>query len=297
MFEALFPFLRRRPDLVIVQGDTSSALAGALAAVAARVPLAHVEAGLRSHDVRHPWPEEEYRRRIDAEADLLFAPTEVAAQNLRREHVPGIIHVTGNTGIDALMQIEAELPPRQLRETGTFRLLVTCHRRENWGIPLAALARALRTLAADPRFRIEIVLHPNPEVARTLEDSLGDIRNVFLSLPCSHRELVEKARDSDLVLSDSGGLQEEAPALGTPLLILRDKTERPEGIATGNSRLIGLEEHRIVTAVRELAHDPAALANMSRRSFPYGDGTAARMIADVVHNWLSQRTGSHLRTG
>ena len=272
-------------------------MAGAMAAVVARVPLAHVEAGLRSHDERHPWPEEEYRRRIDAEADLLFAPTEGAAQNFRREHVPGTIHVTGNTGIDALLQVESELPARQLRESGTFDLLVTCHRRENWGDRLTALARALITLAADPQMRIEVVLHPNPDVARTLEDALGSCGNVFLSLPCSHRELVRKARDSDLVLSDSGGMQEEAPALGTPLLVLRDKTERPEGIAAGNSRLIGLEERTIVTAVRELAADPIALAHMSRRSFPFGDGAAAHRIADAVHQWLSQRTGSRLRAG
>lgn len=297
VFEALFPFLQRRPDLVMVQGDTSSALGGALAAVAARVPLAHVEAGLRSHDVRQPWPEEEYRRRIDAEAELLFAPTETAAQNLRREHVPGTIYLTGNSGIDALLEIESSLPARAVRETGTFHILVTCHRRENWGRGLTSLAKALRELAGDPGLRIELVLHPNPVVVQRLQTELGDLGNVFLSLPCSHFDLVRKMRDCDLVLSDSGGLQEEAPALGTPLLVLREKTERPEGIATGNARLVGLRSDSIVTAVRELAGDAAALANMSKRSFPYGDGTAARKIANAVYDWAEQRLGSRLRVG
>lgn len=297
VFDALFPFLRRRPDLVIVQGDTSSALAGALAAVAAQVPLAHVEAGLRSHDLRQPWPEEEYRRRIDSEADLLFAPTEAAAQNLRREHVGGAIHVTGNSGIDALIEAESRLPARQAREPGAFHILVTCHRRENWGRGLLSLARALRRLAQDTSFVIEIVMHPNPDVASSLQAALGDLQNVFLSLPCSHSELVRRIRDCDLVLSDSGGVQEEAPALGTPLLILREKTERPEGIAAGNSRLVGLDEDTIVTVVRQLAHDQVALARMSKRSFPFGDGTAARTIAGIIQDWLQQRMGSHLRTG
>jgi UDP-N-acetylglucosamine 2-epimerase (non-hydrolysing) len=248
-----------------------------------------VEAGLRSHDVRQPWPEEEYRRRIDAEADLLFAPTESAAHNLRREHVAGSIHVTGNSGIDALMMVESCLPPREARVSGTFHLLVTCHRRENWGDGLETLAEALRTLSAEPGIRIEIVLHPNPELARRLEALLGSLPNLFLSLPCSHSELVRKIRDCDLVLSDSGGIQEEAPALGTPLLVLRDKTERPEGLAIGSARLVGCDPTRIVDEVRRLVESPAALAEMSKRSFPYGDGTAGEKIAELIGEWLESR--------
>ncbi len=297
VFDALFPFLRRRPDLVIVQGDTSSALAGALAAIAARVPLAHVEAGLRSHDARRPWPEEEYRRRIDAEADLLFAPTEGAAQNLRREHVPGAIHVTGNSGIDALLETERGLPSPKLRSAGTFRLLVTCHRRENWRDGLGSLATALRQLAAQPGIGIEVVLHPNPDLAGRFSALLDDCDAVQLTPPCSHPELVSKMRDCDLLLSDSGGMQEEAPALGTPLLVLRENTERPEGIDCGNSRLVGLDADRIVEEVQGLVRDPAALAAMSRRAFPFGDGGAGARIAAVIGAWLDEKMGSHLRTG
>jgi UDP-N-acetylglucosamine 2-epimerase (non-hydrolysing) len=152
-------------------------------------------------------------------------------------------------------------------------------------------------LAEGPRFAIEIVMHPNPDVASSVKEAIGNVRNIALALPCSHSELVRKVRDCDLVLSDSGGVQEEAPALGTPLLILREKTERPEGIATGNSRLVGLDEDRIVHAVRELARDEIALARMSKRSFPFGDGTAARAIAAILQEWLQQRMGSHLRVG
>jgi len=296
VFESLFPFLRRRPDLVIVHGDTSSALGGALAAVAARVPLAHVEAGLRSHDARHPWPEEEYRCRIDAEADLLFAPTEAAAQNLRREHVRGSIYVTGNTGIDALLDVERRLPSPKLRSSSTFNILVTCHRRENWGSGLEDLASALRNLIEDDRMEIEIVLHPNPELANRVRELLASAPGIRLSEPCSHQDLVGKLRDCDLLLTDSGGMQEEAPALGTPLLILRKKTERPEGIDCGNARLVGLDAARIVDSVRQLASDPAALAAMSRRSFPFGDGLAGTRIAALIGSWLGQKLGSQLRT-
>ncbi|WP_246167484.1 non-hydrolyzing UDP-N-acetylglucosamine 2-epimerase [Sphingomonas piscis] len=297
VFDALFPFLRRRPDLVIVQGDTSSALAGAMAAVAARVPLAHVEAGLRSHDLQQPWPEEEYRRRIDAEADLLFAPTEGAAQNLRREHVPGDIHVTGNSGVDALIAVERRLPASTLREAGQFKLLVTCHRRENWGEGLNSLADALRRVAAHADIRIDFVLHPNPEIAARIQALIGDLDNVRFSLPCTHAEQVAKMRNSDLILSDSGGMQEEAPALGVPLLVLRNTTERPEGVASGNCRLVGLHAEQIASAVLELRNDPVALARMGRRQFPFGDGTAARTIATIIDDWLSVRSGSHLLAG
>jgi len=295
VFEALFPFLKRRPDLVIVQGDTSSALGGALAAVAARVPLAHVEAGLRSHDIRQPWPEEEYRCRIDAEADLLFAPSERAAQNLRREHAGGAIHVTGNTGIDALLETERRLPSPSLCSRSTFDLLVTCHRRENWGNGLASLAAALTELSADPAFRIEIILHPNPDLAKEFEILLEGCDRIRLSPPCSHAELIAKMRECDLLLSDSGGMQEEAPALGTPLLVLRERTERPEGVESGNARLVGMDARKIVESVQQLARDPLALAAMSRRSWSFGDGRASERIAAAIEHWLGIRTGSHLR--
>lgn len=278
------------PDLLIVQGDTSSALGAALAAFTAEVPVAHVEAGLRTHDPRLPWPEEEYRTAIDADADLLFAPTEIAVANLRAERVPGEIHVTGNTAIDALLAAEAALPPRPPRPSDSRTILVTCHRRESWGEGLQSIAAAVAELGRDCEVRF--VLHPNPRVAREMRSLLTDTANVRLIEPCSHRALLELMRKSDLVLTDSGGIQEEAPALGVPLLVLREKTERPEGITAGNARLVGTTKQRIVEETRQLLGDPAALAAMGRRSFPYGDGEAAPRIATIVAEWLARRRSS-----
>lgn len=273
----------------MVQGDTSSALGGALAAFDAGVPVAHVEAGLRSHDPRQPWPEEEYRRRIDARSELLFAPTPLAAANLREERVPGEIHITGNSGIDALVRTLSALPDAPPRSRGRFRILATCHRRENWGSGVKAVAWALAELATDPQVEIEIVLHPNEALAGNFAKMLKDRERVTLSPPCSHRELVQKMRDCDLILSDSGGMQEEAPAIGVPLLVLRDKTERPEAVATGNMRLVGCRTDPIVAAVRGLIDNPASHAAMSRRNFPYGDGKAGPRIAAIIERWVMER--------
>jgi len=287
---ALLRRLAALPDLLVVQGDTSSALGGALAGFTSGVPVAHVEAGLRTHDPRLPWPEEEYRAAIDAAAELLFAPTDIAAANLRAEQVPGTIHVTGNTSIDALLAAEADLAPAAPRADGRPRILVTCHRRESWGEGLESIAAALRELSS--LAAIDFVLHPNPHVSAEMRRLLGQCPGVSLMDPCSHRALLQRMRDSDLVLSDSGGVQEEAPALGVPLLVLRDKTERPEGIAAGNARLVGTSTARIVTQARALLADPQALAAMRRRSFPYGDGHAAERIAALVADWLERPSGA-----
>lgn len=257
--------------------------------------MAHVEAGLRSHDPLLPWPEEEYRTAIDELADLLFAPTELAARNLVREEVAGEIHVTGNSGIDALRTAEAALPPPALHGGGLPRLLVTCHRRESWGEGLKSIAAALVTLARDSSARIDVVLHPNAHVAASMRRLLDTTPGIALLDPCSHRELVRRMRDADLVLSDSGGMQEEAPALGVPLLVLRDVTERPEGVATGNARLVGTDAARIVEETRRLLSDPLALATMSRRSFPYGDGRAGPRIAAIIEEWLRRRADAERR--
>ena len=285
---ALLATLDPRPKLLIVQGDTSSALGAAVAGFRSGVPVAHVEAGLRTFDPRLPWPEEEYRTAIDAEADLLFAPTALAARNLRLECVAGAVHVTGNSGIDALLEVAASLPCPEPRERGRPRLLVTCHRRESWDRGLRNIARALSVLARARAADIEMVLHPNAHVAATVRQTLKHAPHVRLIEPLCHRELVHRMRDADLILSDSGGIQEEAPALGTPLLVLRDKTERPEGIASGNMVLVGTATERIVGEVRRLLADPAALARMSRPAFPYGDGRAAPRIAAIVDDWLEQ---------
>jgi UDP-N-acetylglucosamine 2-epimerase (non-hydrolysing) len=288
--EALLPRLAPPPDLMVVQGDTSSALAGTLAASASGVAVAHVEAGLRTHDPRLPWPEEEYRTAIDSQAGLLFAPTVSAAANLRSERVSGDIHVTGNSSIDALLAVEAGLPATTPRRSGAPHLLVTAHRRESWGQGLRSIAIALRELADDSV--IDVVLHPNAHVAATMRDALETAANVHLVQPSSHRELVQRMRDADLILSDSGGIQEEAPAIGVPLLVLREKTERPEGIADGSAILVGTSSERIVAEARRLLNDPSAMAAMRRRSFPYGDGKAAPRMAQIIEDWLERRIGT-----
>ena len=293
MTAKLLPLFENPPELLVVHGDTSSALGAALAGFTAQVPVAHVEAGLRTHDPQLPWPEEEYRTAIDANADLLFAPTDLAARNLREEQVIGEVHVTGNTGIDALLAVEARLPPPSPRRNDVPRLLVTCHRRESWQDGLESIAAALVELARSTW--IDFVLHPNAHVAGRMLELLNGVDSVTLIPPCSHEQLVRRMRIADLILSDSGGIQEEAPALGKPLLILRSKTERPEGIATGNARLVGTDSERIVAEARRLLDDPLALAAMSRRSFPFGDGQAGPRIAVIIDEWLDRRSGSERR--
>jgi UDP-N-acetylglucosamine 2-epimerase (non-hydrolysing) len=283
---AMLPLLSPAPDLLVVQGDTSSALGAALAGALAEVPVAHVEAGLRTHDPHLPWPEEEYRTAIDARADLLFAPTERAAANLHAEGLRGEVHMTGNTGIDALIATQARLPAQGLVQEGGRSILVTCHRRESWGEGLKSIAAALIEIVRDYTVRVDFVLHPNPHVAATMRQSLDSIRGISLIRPCTQSEIVRRMRDSDLVLSDSGGIQEEAAALGTPLLVLREKTERPEVIASGNARLVGTSAERIVAEVRRLLANPFERLAMARPAFPYGRGDAAPQIAQIIKQWL-----------
>ena len=281
----------QQPDLLIVQGDTSSALGGALAAREAGVPLAHVEAGLRSFDPAQPWPEEENRVTVDRLADLLFAPTSANAANLRRDKVGGAIHVTGNTGLDALAAIAGPLPLRRRRfwlPRRGLSLLVTCHRRETWGAGFERIAAALLALAADGN-AIDVVLHPNPDVTAAMWQLLGEHRSIRLIAPLSHPAMIKAMRRADLILSDSGGMQEEAPALGIPLLILREKTERPEGLATGAMALVGTDTDRIVTAVRTLRRDRAALLAMAVPAMPFGDGRSAPQIAGQCLSFLAER--------
>ncbi len=292
----LLPLLCDSPDLLVVQGDTSSALGAALAGFAAAIPVAHVEAGLRTHDPLLPWPEEEYRIAIDAKADLLFAPTQLAAANLRAEEVTGEVHITGNTSIDAVLAVEEMLPPLTPRPGEMPRLLVTCHRRESWREGLESIAAALVEIARDGIAAIDLILHPNPHVANVMRARLATAPNVTLSDPCSHVDLVRRMRDADLILSDSGGIQEEAPAVGTPLLVLREKTERPEGVASGNMRLVGTSTERISAEARRLLEDRVALVAMSRPSFPYGDGRAAPRIAAIIEQWLEKRFAGARRT-
>ena len=284
---------RERPDMVVVQGDTASTLAGALAAHHRRIPVAHVEAGLRSGDLLQPWPEEGNRRIVSALAALHFAPTASAAAALERENVAAAtIHLTGNTVIDALHHMRARLLAQpalagevsvlEARFAGRRIVAVTTHRRENWGAGLDGIGHALRQLAARPDVALVLPLHRNPLVADAMRAGLDGLANVALTDPLDYPAFVRLLDVADLVLTDSGGVQEEAPALGTPVLVLRDATERPEGIEAGTARLVGTDPTRIVAQTERLLDDPAAHAAMARAHNPFGDGRAAERIVEVL---------------
>ncbi|HEX8262077.1 MAG TPA: UDP-N-acetylglucosamine 2-epimerase (non-hydrolyzing), partial [Allosphingosinicella sp.] len=280
-----------RADLVLVQGDTTSAVAGAYAALDCGLPVGHVEAGLRSFDLRQPHPEEGHRIVIDSLSDLLFAPTQAAAANLRREgRARGRIWVTGNSGIDSLLRARARLEPlRPEPQARRRRILVTCHRRENQGRPVLRVCAALRRMVSEMPVRIVAALHPNRHVRRAVETALAGAEHIELREPLGYEEMVRLMARSWLILSDSGGLQEEAPALGTPLLVLRDVTERPEALATGNVELVGTDAGRILAAVAALLDCPERHARMSRPAFPFGDGRASERIIAAIEEWLAER--------
>ena len=278
-----------QPDIVLTHGDTTSAMAASLAASQRGIPVGHVEAGLRSHDLASPWPEEANRRIIDAVASLFFAPTDLARDNLIREGVAAQrIHVTGNTVVDALRHMLSRLNAaglaRSCRSYAAFleaptKILVTCHRRENWGDPLERICAALRIIAADPALSLLQPLHGNPRVAAPVSAALSGLRNVHLVPPADYGDFLYLLSRSDIVITDSGGVQEEAVSIGKRVLVLRDTTERPEGIAAGLAELVGTDIDRIVSGVQAARLRPnAALAG----SGVYGDGHAARRIADVI---------------
>jgi UDP-N-acetylglucosamine 2-epimerase (non-hydrolysing) len=284
-------FRRRPADLVLVHGDTTSAAAGALAARDCGIPIAHVEAGLRSFDLDEPWPEEGHRVAIDSMAELLFAPTERSAQNLKREpRVTGRILVTGNTGIDALLQTRARIaaPAAEARHERR-RVLVTCHRRENRGAPASAVCDSIRRMVAELPVRVAAALHINPLVRGPIEAKLAGAAHVELLEPQGYELMVGLLDSSWLILTDSGGLQEEAPALGKPVLVLRNVTERPEALESGNLELVGTDPDRIFAAVAGLLADPEKYARMARPAFPFGDGHASGRIAEAIGAWLEER--------
>jgi UDP-N-acetylglucosamine 2-epimerase (non-hydrolysing) len=270
------------PDLVLVQGDTTSAWATALAAAACGVPIGHVEAGLRSGDINEPWPEERNRQEIDALSTLLFAPSEQAAANLAR--LPGQVHVTGNTGIDALLEMR-DRNPLTLHDGARRTVLVTCHRGEAVA-RLPDLAAALIAIAERPEVELLLPVHGNPAIGGPLRLLLADHPRIHLSAPLTYPEMIRVMTRAHLLLTDSGGLQEEAPALGLPTLVLRDRTERPEVVASGNAVLVGLDPARIVLATHHLLDDPRAHAAMSRPAFPYGRGDASARIVEAIARWL-----------
>jgi UDP-N-acetylglucosamine 2-epimerase (non-hydrolysing) len=277
-----------KPDWVLVQGDTTTVMAASLLAYYHHIRLGHVEAGLRTGDKWQPFPEEINRRVASVVADLHFAPTERARQNLLAEGVPpeGIL-VTGNTVIDALLRV-ADLPyawgDGPLRNVPQDRKLitVTAHRRENFGAPLEAIFQALRVLAEEFRDDLHLVypVHRNPNVLEPAHRLLAGVKNISLIEPLDYLPMVHLLKRSHLVLTDSGGLQEEAPALGVPVLVLRQVTERPEAIEAGTARLVGTDPQRILDEARRLLRDPAAYAQMAHATNPYGDGKAsARIVA------------------
>ncbi|PTD26318.1 UDP-N-acetylglucosamine 2-epimerase (non-hydrolyzing) [Sphingomonas fennica] len=277
-----------RPDMILVQGDTTSAWGSALAAHRLGMAVGHVEAGLRSHDLALPFPEERNRVEIDAVSTLLFAPTATARANLEAEPaVTGRIHVTGNTGIDALLWMRGMAAGHRLHDGGRRLVLVTCHRRENIGAGIAGICEALRRLARRPDVRIVLPLHPNPSVRAGIREALAGIANIELLDPLDYPTMVRMMDGAHLILSDSGGLQEEAPALGVPLLVLRDNSERPEALATGNIALVGTDPDRIVAAATRLLDNPAAYAAMAVPAYPYGRGDAAERILDAIEDWAA----------
>lgn len=286
-------FDRDRPARVLVHGDTLTTMAATLAAYFRKIPVGHVEAGLRSGNIYHPWPEEVNRKVAGAVADLHFAPTETAAAALRAENVPAErIHITGNTVIDALLATAARLKDEPAlavgldslaaRFAGKRIIAVTSHRRENFGGGMEAIAAAIADIAARDDVAVIFPVHPNPQVRAAMEPVLGTIDNVALIDPLDYPHFVRLLGMCELVLTDSGGVQEEAPALGKPVLVMRETTERLEGIAAGTARLVGTDRARIVTEIFSLLDDKSTYEAMARAHNPFGDGTAAQRIAEIV---------------
>ena len=291
-----------RPDMVVVQGDTATAMTGALAAYYRRIPVAHVEAGLRSGDIYHPWPEEVNRRIVAPIAALHFAPTQTSADALKRETIdPETIEVTGNTVIDALHwtqdriaadpSLASGLDDVAARLGGKRIVLVTTHRRENFGGGMEAIARAVARIAERDDVGALFPVHPNPEVGPVMDRVIGDHPAIVRIPPLDYPHFVRALGMCELVLTDSGGVQEEAPALGKPVLVMRETTERPEGVAAGTAKLVGTDEERIVSEVFTLLDDRSAYSAMARAHNPFGDGHAAARIAANIE----ERIGNVLK--
>ena len=287
-----------RPDRVLVQGDTTTAMVAALAAHYRKIPVGHVEAGLRSGDLLNPWPEEANRRIIMPLTDLHFAPTRSAAEALRKESAPGKVFQTGNTVIDALHWTRAEierdprlaanLDPILAKFSGKRIVLVTTHRRENFGNGMRSIATALKQLAQRDDIAILFPMHPNPSVKAAMDEILPISPNVARIPPLDYPQFIRALGACHLVLSDSGGVQEEAPALGRPVLVMRNTTERPEGIDAGTALLVGTDRCGIVSAVERLLDKPECHAAMATAHNPFGDGHAAVRIAEAVASAFGQ---------
>jgi UDP-N-acetylglucosamine 2-epimerase (non-hydrolysing) len=283
-----------RPDIVLVQGDTTTTFCGALAAFYSRIPVGHVEAGLRTGDLTQPFPEELNRVLTTRLSTLHFAPTQGAAGNLRHEDVPAErIVVTGNTGIDAVMQVRGKLAAGELAgidwqglDASRRLLVVTAHRRESFGAPLEAICEALVRLARRGDVQIVYPVHRNPNIAGPVEQRLGGEPGILLCQPLEYVPFVDLMRRAYLLLTDSGGIQEEGPSLGKPVLVMRDKTERPEAVEAGTVKLVGTDAARIVRETEILLDDRAEFERMSRAHNPYGDGHASERIGEALAGWF-----------
>lgn len=282
-----------RPDRVIVQGDTATAMIGALTAYYRKIPVGHVEAGLRSGNIYHPWPEEVNRKVVGAIADLHFAPTDTSRDALLAENVPAErIHVTGNTVIDALIEtrervdsdatLASTIAPIAARFAGKRIVAVTTHRRENFGEGLKSVAQAVRRIADRPDVAVIFPVHPNPNVRAPMTEVLGGIDNVAMIDPLDYPNFVRLLSLCHFVMTDSGGVQEEAPALAKPVLVMRETTERPEGVVAGTAKLVGNDEEVIVTEASRLLDDKAAYEAMARAHNPFGDGRSSERIARII---------------
>ena len=282
-----------RPDRVIVQGDTATAMAGALAAYYRKLPVDHVEAGLRSGNIYHPWPEEVNRKIIGGMASLHFAPTETARNALVKENVdPARVHVTGNTVIDALHWVTAEigrepslaagLAELEARFAGKRIIGVTSHRRENFGEGMEQIATAIRRIAERSDTAVIFPVHLNPNVRKVMNERLSGLDNVALIEPLDYPHFARLLAIAEIMLTDSGGVQEEAPALGKPVLVMRETTERPEGVAAGTAKLVGTSAETIVSEISTLLDDKEAYEAMARAHNPFGDGQTSRRIVELL---------------
>lgn len=286
-----------KPQRVIVQGDTATAMTGALAAYYRQIPVSHVEAGLRSYNIYHPWPEEVNRKIIGSIADQHFAPTETSANALKKENVPtDQIHITGNTVIDALFatvkqitdkpEIAPALNDLKAKFAGKRIIGVTSHRRENFGDGLHNIAQSIKTLAARDDVAIIFPVHLNPNVRSVMDDALGGMDNVAMIEPLDYPNFVSLLDMCHFMLTDSGGVQEEAPALGKPVLVMRDTTERPEGVEAGTAKLVGTDKDVIISEANALLDNSDHYESMAKAHNPFGDGSSRIKIANIVSSSL-----------
>ncbi len=287
-----------KPQRVVVQGDTATAMCGALAAYYRQIPVSHVEAGLRSYNIYHPWPEEVNRKIIGTIADQHFAPTKTSADALAKENIPADqIYITGNTVIDALLATVKKYNDSDSLDQSLAELYekfcdrkiigVTSHRRENLGDGLTNIASALRTIAKRNDVALIFPVHLNPKVRTIMQDALGGLDNVAMIEPLDYPNFVSLLNHCHFMMTDSGGVQEEAPALGKPVLVMRDTTERPEGVEAGTAKLVGTDEAVLVAEASRLLDDEAHYLAMARAHNPFGDGTASRQIADIIEDSLA----------